>query len=402
MTDLRRVVHKASRPPAAAREPRPLASSSSSSSSSRPSLNNLRSFKRKTTSGTDSPKPRKAPLPRVTASSTSREYGSTTWTRPAWDTPTRGGPARRAVEDPPDLTSGPKEEAGRDDDGEAPWSIWLRNAIFARQRSLNSKGKQKQVIDDEDEVLVGEQSYESPSDRSLDDEDPPIAAAFFTSNYPVHLPKPCALRVPRRPAQASSTSASTSRDENVSIPTFAAYESESLARKALEGLKARFGVMKKNRFNSKASGSHLGASFSDKPASARKWYGSETIESWEERTRSTAKTDVTKGKERAQTGSAGVPEDAANRSTSRPYASGPSTVRPERRPAPPPPPGPPPPPPPRPAPPSQALLDQLLYELQKCREPPLVHEREPDDQVARQGYILYNPDLDPRKRRKLK
>lgn len=177
MTDLRRVVHKASRPPAAAREPRPLASSSSSSSSSRPSLNNLRSFKRKTTSGTDSPKPRKAPLPRVTASSTSREYGSTTWTRPAWDTPTRGGPARRAVEDPPDLTSGPKEEAGRDDDGEAPWSIWLRNAIFARQRSLNSKGKQKQVIDDEDEVLVGEQSYESPSDRSLDDEDPPIAAA---------------------------------------------------------------------------------------------------------------------------------------------------------------------------------------------------------------------------------
>jgi len=121
------------------------------------SLSSLGSFKRNRTP--KPPKPRPPPPPRLFSIESSSSNGSSYPSK--WSdnlqtgTKTRGGTIQSLKR---------KRISREDEDREEPWQSWLRFAVelHSKQTLETTKQKGKQIlleeIDDDDEVLVGEQS----------------------------------------------------------------------------------------------------------------------------------------------------------------------------------------------------------------------------------------------------
>ncbi|GAA5968108.1 hypothetical protein JCM3765_005852 [Sporobolomyces pararoseus] len=208
-------------------------STSSTTSSSNPSLSlsQLGSFKRnktpksKLTVNPDGPSKRTEKKKKTTTRSTDSSFPSK-WTNLQTGpfAPTNGGRVKSLKR----TRKRPAEEAA-----ESPWMSWLRKAakdyLIHQQQQSKGKGKEKmteQVVEqDEDEVLVGEQSWESPSERSatpnsnLDDPGPstavlpsrPLQTVTTTSQSPEPIQPipPLAPKVPSTSRFQSSNSSST-------------------------------------------------------------------------------------------------------------------------------------------------------------------------------------------------
>jgi len=217
------------------RVPAPSTSTSSSTSSSTSLLGKLGSFNRKKIAKqsvkSDNPtqtasQPRKAPAGPLFALETNPDTSyPSNWQalklRPA------------AAEDETEVVVGKRP---REKGVEGPWTSYLKRAAKERVKIAKGKGKEKEimtrvkdeVIDDDDEVLVAEKSWETPSDRStppsLDEPGPSSLRQFSVdpihphpppppiiikceprSSYPVH---PSRAFSPLPPAPSHSTSAS--------------------------------------------------------------------------------------------------------------------------------------------------------------------------------------------------
>ncbi|GAA5905725.1 uncharacterized protein JCM6883_005426 [Sporobolomyces salmoneus] len=461
----------------------------STTSTSSFSLSGLKSFKRNKTVKPAKPQPRRSLSYIKVTEDQAAEYPSN-WSSsiPRFEklsSTSKGGPVRRR------RVVGSSGGDGEETENEAPWSEWLKFGIqlYAEsQTKSKGKGKQKELIEldgDDEEILVGEQSWESPSDRSATPTNPPFSPPLpstqqlgsppppappnpstsrttSTTRYPSHaliphsrcstwsilhiggitsslsdlsiysllspsshppqypsLPVPIALKISRRPGSAA-------QDGQSKIPVFLAYDSESKAQQAQVDLKTIF----------RLKGLKSNAKGSDKKAGEMKWFGSEMGENWEEllllQTRKRKEEEEKRrveeeklreekrllkeeeGKRKAQEEIRRLTQEIERDETKeekrkRKLNSIAETVLPpalrssalldkdtNRRP-----PARPPPPPPAPSaqsidsiPSQQALVEQLLFQLQRAAEP--------TPELSGRSCAVYNPDLDPRKRRKLK